>query len=111
MWKIVALQWAVGLGLSAGLMWISPTHALSAFWGAVAVALPSSLFALRLSMVSRSESIAGVTVFLAGEFLKIVGTVLMLALVAKLLPALVWWALMLSVVLTIKSYFLIFLLK
>ena len=126
MWKIVALQWLVGICLSAGLFAISSAHALSAFWGMVAVALPSSVFALRLSIGARSAEQAGegtqgtqgsqgspadVAVFLVGEILKIVATVLLLALVAKWFAQLVWWALLLSVVLTIKSYFLIFLVK
>ena len=129
MWKIVALQWLVGICLSAGLFAISTAHALSAFWGMVAVALPSSVFALRLSIGARSAEQAGkgtkgtkgtqcsqgspadVAVFLVGEILKIVATVLLLALVAKWFAQLVWWALLLSVVLTIKSYFLIFLVK
>jgi len=111
MWKIVGLQWVVGVGLSAGLLVLSPAHALSALWGSIAVALPSSLFALRLSLKSGPGSPADVAVFLVGEIFKIVATVLLLALVAKWFTQLVWWALLLAVVLTIKSYFLIFLVK
>lgn len=111
MWKIVALQWFVGLCLSAGLVWVSVAHALSAFWGAVSVAVPSTLFALRLSLKSRAGTPADVAVFLVGEIFKIVATVLLLALVAKWYGSLVWWALLLAVVATIKSYFLIFLVK
>lgn len=111
MWKIVALQWVVGLSLSAGLLFVSTAHALSALWGAVAVALPSTLFAVRLWAGSGAGSAADVAVFLVGEILKIVATVLLLALVAKWFTGLVWWALLLAVVLTIKSYFLIFLVK
>ena len=111
MWKIVALQWVVGLSLSAGLLSVSSVHALSALWGAIAVALPSTLFAFRLSLGSGAGSAADVAVFLVGEILKIVATVLLLALIAKWFTQLVWWALILAVVLTIKSYFLIFLVK
>jgi len=111
MWKIVALQWLVGVALSAGLAALSVHHALSALWGSIAVAVPSSLFALRLTVRSGPGSPVDVAVFLVGEILKIVATILLLALVAKFYGQLVWWALLLGVVVTIKSYFLIFLVK
>jgi ATP synthase protein I len=110
MWKIVALQWLVGLSLSVGLMWVSTAHALSALCGVVSVALPSSIFAFRLSLGS-SSPIAGVGTFLVGEFLKIVATLALLALCAKIYPGLIWWAMLIAVIATIKSYFLTFLLK
>lgn len=111
MWKIVALQWVVGLCLSGGLLLMSAAHALSALWGTVAVALPSLLFALRLSLKAGPGSAVDVAVFLVGEILKIVATVLIMAIVAKWYAGLVWWAMLMAVVATIKSYFLIFLVK
>ena len=110
MWKIVAFQWLVGSAVSIGLMWVSPAHALSALCGVVSVALPSSMFALRLSLGS-STPIAGVGTFLVGEFLKIVATLALLAFCAKIYPGLVWWSMLIAVIATIKSYFLTFLLK
>lgn len=110
MWKIVALQWSVGLVVSGVLMWASVPHAVSAFWGVAAVALPSTLFALRLSMGHRS-AVGGVATFLTGEFLKVAASLCIFAVVAKTYSPLIWWAMILAAVVTLKSYLLAFFLK
>ena len=110
MWKLVGLQWSMGLLISALLLVVSQRHALSGLWGVVAVGLPSTLFALRLSLGHRTP-IGGVATFLAGELLKVAATLCLLALAARLYPSLVWWAMMAGLVAALKSYFLAFFLK
>ena len=110
MWKIVALQWLVGLVASGGLMWVSPAHAMSGMFGLMAVALPSTVFAVRLSLGNRTAA-GAVATFLTGEFLKVAATVCILAIVAKFYSPLIWWAMILVCVVTLKSYFLAFFVK
>lgn len=110
MWKIVGLQWAAGVSVCLLLFMVSKNHMVSAFWGFFAVALPSTLFACRLALGSRTPA-AGVFVFFAGEFLKVGATVAILFLATRANPELIWWAVMLAVVVTLKSYFLAFFLR
>lgn len=110
MWKIVGLQWGVGLAVCLLMLLVSPIHAKSALWGFIAVALPSTLFAARLAMGSKTPR-GGAIVFLAGEFLKVGATVAIMFVASQVDPNIVWWSLTLTAVVTLKSYFLAFFLR
>jgi ATP synthase protein I len=110
MWKIVGLQWGVGVVVCLLMLLVSANHAQSALWGLLAVALPSSMFALRLALGTKSPA-GGAVVFLAGEFLKVAATVVILFMAGQLDPNIVWWSLILTSAATLKSYFLAFFLR
>jgi len=111
MWKFVLLQWLVGLvGVGVLQIGLSAAHAISGMWGLVAVALPNTLFALRLSL-DRASAISGVSALLLGEFLIIGATVAMFVVAYKLYPSFIWWAMLLNAVFVLKSYLIAFLLK
>ena len=110
MWKIVGLQWVVGVATCLLLWLVSPIHAQSAAWGFVAVALPSTLFAARLALGSKTP-MGGTFVFLAGEFLKVGATIAIMFVASQVDPNIVWWSLILTAIVTLKSYFLAFFLR
>jgi len=110
MWKIVGLQWIVGALVCLSMLFISTQHATSALWGLVAVAIPSTVFAARLALGSKTP-IGGTFVFLAGEFLKVAATVAIMFVASQVDPDLVWWSLVLTAVAALKSYFLAFFLR
>jgi ATP synthase protein I len=110
MWTFVRKQWIVGCVFSITLTMLSVSHMLSALWGVLAVALPSTFFALRLRFATSNAS-AKAAVFLVGEFLKIAATLVIMAIAAVFYSDLVWWAMLLALVVTVKSYFLTFILK
>ena len=53
----------------------------------------------------------GTFVFLAGEFLKVGATIAILFVASQVDPNIVWWSLILTAVVTLKSYFLAFFLR
>jgi ATP synthase protein I len=110
MWKIVGLQWVVGVAVCLLMLWASPIHAQSAAWGFMAIVLPSTLFAARLALGSQSPS-GKVFVFLSGEFLKVGATITILFVASQVDPNIIWWSLILTSVVTLKSYFLAFFLR
>ncbi|HEY1059779.1 MAG TPA: ATP synthase subunit I [Limnobacter sp.] len=110
MWKIVGLQWVVGSLVCLLMLLVSVHHAQSALWGLASVAVPSTLFAVRLALGSKTP-MGGTFVFLAGEFLKVAATVLIMFVASRIDPHLVWWSLVLTAVATLKSYFLAFFLR
>ncbi len=82
-------------------------HAISSLWGVVAVALPATLLAWRISLGSHYQS-GGISVILFGEILKICATVIILYSANQVYSELVWWPLICAVIFTLKSYILIF---
>jgi len=110
MWKIIGLQWVVGAAVCLLMFMVSANHAQSALWGLLAVALPSTAFAARLALGSKTP-LGGTVVFLAGEFLKVGATIAIMFVASQVDPNLVWWSLILTAVLTLKSYFLAFFLR
>ncbi|HEX5485470.1 MULTISPECIES: ATP synthase subunit I [Limnobacter] len=110
MWKIVGLQWVAGSLVCLLLLLVSREHATSAAWGVTSVAVPSTLFAARLSLGSRN-AMSGVFVFLIGEFLKVIASVAILFVAYRLDPSLIWWSVVLACAVTLKSYFLAFFLR
>jgi ATP synthase protein I len=106
----IAWQWAGGLIASGIFALLSLQHALSAAFGLLAIALPNTLFALRLSLGHR-YAMAGAVTFLTGEFLKIAATIAIFAIVGVFYRSLIWWAMLAGAVVTLKSYVLAFFLK
>ena len=100
MWKIVGLQWVVGVAVCLLMLLVSPIHAQSAAWGFAAVALPSTLFAARLALGSKTP-MGGTFVFLTGEFLKVGATIAIMFVASQVDPNIVWWSLILTAIVTL----------
>jgi ATP synthase protein I len=92
---VAVLAWAVG-GAAAG--W-------SALAGGAACVVPNGLFALRLAAAARRPQGASVATFFVGEFVKVASTVALLALLVWAYRDLVWLAMIVAVIVTLKSYF------
>ena len=105
-WRVVAAQVALGLAAAAvaGLL-VGAVGAASALCGAAVVALPGAVMARgatsRLS--SLSPAISAVSM-MSWAFAKIALSVAMLVLAARIVPGVVWPALLGSMVLCMQSY-------
>jgi len=105
-WRVVAAQLVIGVlvALVAGLL-ASRIGAVSAFYGAAVVFVPGALMARgatsRLSSLSPAISAASM---LWWSFIKIGLSVAMLALAARIIPGVVWPALLAAMVLCMQSY-------
>jgi ATP synthase protein I len=106
-WRVVALQAAVGVTVAvlAG----AATGRVDVFWsvlyGAGVVVVPAVLMARgmtsRLSLLSPG---AGAVSFMLWEFVKILVSIVMLAMAPKLVPGLSWPALLAGLVVGLKVY-------
>lgn len=92
---VALLAWALG-GAAAG--W-------SALAGGAACVVPNGLFALRLAAAARRPQGASAATFFVGEFVKVASTVALLALLIWAYRDLVWLAMIIAVIVTLKSYF------
>jgi len=102
-WQFVAALVAVCIGLLlAGVQ-----GALSAAAASVAAFVPSCWFALHLTMLARHGKVSPVG-FLLGEFIKVVATILLLIVAARLLSDIYWPAFMLGVVMVLQASLLAF---
>ncbi len=104
-WRIVFLQALVGLAVALVAWLVSGrSHvAWSAAYGALAVVVPAALFAR--GMVRQRVSAGAALVGMFGwELVKIALTVAMLAAAPRLVPGLSWLALLVSMVVTMKTY-------
>ena len=106
-WKVVVGQGVVGIlvALVAWMVTASQSVGWSAAYGALAVVLPAAIFARGLS--GRFASLnAGAAVFgfFLWEMVKLGLTVAMLVAAPRLVEALSWPALLVSLVLTMKVY-------
>lgn len=106
-WKVVASQALVGV-LVALVAWLLTDSALvgwSAAYGALAVVLPAVLFARGvLRQKVSSDPRAAMVGFFGWEIAKIVLTVALLVAAPWLVPGLNWVALVVSMVITMKTY-------
>ena len=112
MFRVVFLQSlaTVVVSLVAGLL--AGSHAaISALLGGAACVIPNGLFALKLTAAARRPQGSSPAVFLAGEFVKIVATLGLLALVVAIYKDLVWPALIVSIIVVLKSYLLALLVR
>ena len=104
-WRVVGLQVLVGLLVTLVALLVSRkvSVALSAGYGALAVVLPSALFARGMGRMKASAS-AVLAGFFGWEMAKIALTVAMLAAASKLIVPLSWLALLVGMVVTMKTY-------
>ena len=105
-WRVVAAQIVLGVVAAAVAALVAGTiGALSALYGAAVVAVPGALMARgatsRLSSLSPAISAASM---LTWAFAKIALSVAMLVLAARIVPGVVWPALLASMVLCMQSY-------
>ena len=108
-WRVVGVQLvlAVVLAMVATWIWGRSSIAFSLMYGAFAVVLPSALFAR--GMTSRLASVNAVSAalsFAVWQGVKMVITVLLLALAPKVLSEVSWPALLAGLLLTMKVYWL-----
>jgi len=106
-WKVVLGQALVGTLVALG-AWVLTGRASvgwSAAYGAVAVAVPAALFARGvLRHKASANPRAAMVGFFGWEIAKIVLTVLLLAAAPRLVPGLSWIALLVGMVITMKTY-------
>ena len=106
-WKVVAGQALVG-ALVALVAWVLTGRASvgwSAAYGAVAVVVPAGLFARGLfRRKASSDPRAAMLGFFGWEIAKIVLTVALLAAAPRLVPDLSWMALLVGMVVAMKTY-------
>ena len=104
--------WVIGAQVAAGLVvalvawaWVGrPAAAVSAFYGAMAVAVPAALFARGVRRRPGMATQAAMLRFFVWESIKIALTVAMLAAAPWLIGGLVWLALLAGVVVAMKMY-------
>jgi len=109
MFRVVAAQFLTTLFVAAG-AWIIGGHraAVSSLLGGLACALPNGLFALNLARLSHGSKLradggmgsakAHALALLFGEFIKVVLTIALLVLIARMVREVVWPALLVAVV-------------
>lgn len=109
--QVLAAQAVLGLVAAAVAGIFAGTAAgLSALLGAGAYFLPNALFALRLLVNAARSTRANPFAFLIGELIKLFATVLLLWLLARWAQGwLVWPAMLLGLILTLKGYLLLLL--
>lgn len=108
-WRVVVAQVGVGVvvALLAGLITSKWNVALSAGYGALAVAVPAALFARGMTSPVSSASVgASVAGFLLWEIVKIGLTLAMLMAAPRVVPEVSWPAMLVGLVLTMKVYWL-----
>ena len=104
-WRIVGAQAVAGV-LTALLAWGLTGQARSGWsagYGALSVVMPAALFARGMARKRASAGAAMVGLF-GWELVKIVLTVAMLAAAPRLVPGLSWLALLVGMVVTMKTY-------
>ena len=107
--EAVLAQAAFGLGVALISGWIGGVAALlSALAGSLAYLLPNVLFAARLFVATFRPSGASPVVFLVGEFLKVLATILLLWIVAREgVDRVNWLACLVGLIATLKGYLLV----
>lgn len=109
-WRLIAGQAAVGalLALAAWGVTGKSTVAVSVAYGALAVVIPAALFARGLmSQFSSMNALTAGFGFFVWEMLKIVVTIVLIAVAPKLVADLDWLALLISLIVTMKAVWLV----
>jgi ATP synthase protein I len=107
-WQIIAGQLLVG-GVFAVMAWLvtgKASVAVSVAYGALAVVIPAAVFARGL--MSQFSSLNALTAgfgFFVWEMIKIVATVVLIAIAPKLVVDLDWLAMLIGLILTMKVVF------
>jgi ATP synthase protein I len=115
-WRIVVVQWCVAVlaGFFAFcLSWfehkaVNADWIVSALIGGILVALPSSVFALRLRVSVTRQSVSALVV---GELMKIMLTLLLFLGVAYGYAQIFWPALLISFLITLKAHWAVVLVR
>ncbi|WP_312300407.1 ATP synthase subunit I [Diaphorobacter nitroreducens] len=104
-WRIVWGQAAVGAVVALLAWWLTGRLpvAWSAGYGALSVVVPAALFARGMAR-TRSTAGAAMVGLLGWELVKIALTVAMLAAAPRVVPGLSWLALLVGMVVTMKTY-------
>ena len=105
-WRVIAAQLALG-AVAVVVAWLlaGAIGALSAGYGAAVVALPGALMARgATSRLSSISPVVSAVSMLWWGFVKMALSVAMLVLAARIVPGLVWPALLASMVLCMQSY-------
>lgn len=104
-WRLILAQVVVGVVVAVLVWWVSGQAQMgwSAGYGALAVVIPAALFARG---VGRQIPVAkaAMTGFFIWEMVKIVLTIAMLAAAPRLVAQLNWLALLVGMVVTMKTY-------
>ena len=109
-WRLIAGQAVVGvlLTLAAWLVTGKSAVAVSVAYGALAVVIPAALFARGLmSQFSSMNALTAGFGFFVWEMLKIVVTIVLIAVAPKLVADLDWLALLISLIVTMKAVWLV----
>lgn len=104
-WRIVGWQALVGITVALLAWGLSgkPYVGWSAAYGALAVVIPAALFARGMAR-QRASAGAALAGLFGWELVKIAVTVAMLAAASRLVPDLSWLALLIGMVVTMKTY-------
>lgn len=108
-WRVIAVQVAVGGAVALGALLVTGRQEAgwSALYGAATVVLPGALMARGMtSRLSSMSPAASAVSFMLWEAVKIAVSLAMLALAPKLVQPLSWPALLVSLVLCMKVYWL-----
>ena len=112
MFKVVFLQLGATIAATAiAAVIFGLRGAMSAARGGLCCVLPNALFALRLTLASKRQGGADVTVFVIGEFLKIASIIGLLALVGRFYEGVHWGAVLIGLILALKANLFAFLVK
>ena len=105
-WRVVACQVAFGVlaGLAAWLV-AGELAAASALYGAAVVAVPGALMARgATSRISALSPVVSAVSMMGWAMAKLVASVAMLVLAARIVPGLVWPVMLISMVLCMQTY-------
>ena len=108
-WRVVGVQLvlAVVLAMAAAWIWGRSSIAFSLMYGAFAVVLPSALFARGMtSRLASANAVSAALSFAVWQGVKMVITVVLLALAPRVLSEVSWPALLAGLLLTMKVYWL-----
>lgn len=105
-WRVVAAQIVLGAVIGAAAWAVAGrVAAVSAWYGAAVVVVPSALMARgATSPLSTLSPVVSAVSMMGWGFVKIAVSVAMLVLAARIVPGLVWPALLVSMVLCLQSY-------
>jgi ATP synthase protein I len=105
-WRVIAAQLLLGL-VAAALAWLvaGPLGAVSALYGAAVVVVPGALMARgATSRLSSLSPVVSAVSMLGWGFVKMAAAVAMLVLASRIVPGVIWPALLASMVLCMLSY-------
>lgn len=112
-WRIVAAQAVVGVSVAL-LSWLVTGRAAagwSAGYGALAVVLPAAMFARAVARQQAGDAGAAMVKIFSWELVKLVLCIAMLAAAPKLIPDLSWLALLIGLIVVMKTYWIALLVR